>query len=294
MSADLFIVITDFNGSRQTCRCLRALADSENQEFVVVVVDHGTDGRTGKMMLEDYPEHVRLQGSPDLWWTAASNMGIRYAIDHNADWIMLLNNDCFVRKGTIGKLLDLSQTEESSIIAPVQYDLETGNVTSFNPSSGLTFGFSTLPGLQGKIDFSGYGALHAVKLIVGGRGVIIPSTVFNRIGMFDEADLPHYGADHDFYLRARGAGIKLFTACQAAVDIDNSTTTLSKKLDLMEWAGFLRSLTDRRSHRNFHDNLTLFKKHYPLKYFYLTGVFLYYSRYILVYFFSRLKKVFMS
>jgi len=48
-----------------------------------------------------------------------------------------------------------------------------------------------------------------------GRGVLIPRSVFNVVGLYDEKKFPHYAADMDFSVRAENAGYKLF------VDADN-------------------------------------------------------------------------
>jgi len=51
------------------------------------------------------------------------------------------------------------------------------------------------------------GLLHSYSL--HGRGTLIPCTVFDAIGWFDEKHFPHYAADQDFSLRAKKAGFKI-------------------------------------------------------------------------------------
>ena len=88
--------------------------------------------------------------------------------------------------------------------------------------------------------------------------------MFTLLGLFDEEQLPHYGSDHDFYLRARRHGIPLYVATRAFVNIDNTRTTLADNPGTLSPAEFLHSLRSIRSHRNLRDVTALFRKHYPI------------------------------
>lgn len=283
----LSIIITDFNGYAQTRRCLAALRASRYRDFTVLVVDHGTTDETRTGLAADFPEVVRIEGSPELWWTGATNLGIRHALERGADRIMLLNNDCYVAPETIGILLELAHANPAAIIAPVQRDWQSGRVTAISPRSRFLLGFPTVPGPRRLTSAMQAKDLLPVKLIGGGRGVIIPALVFTQLGLFDEEQLPHYGADHDFYLRARRQHIPLYVATRAFVDVDNTRTTLADNPGALSLGEFLHSLRSIRSHRNLQDVTALFRKHYPIPRLHLLGVALYTGRYLLVYLVKR-------
>ena len=57
-----------------------------------------------------------------------------------------------------------------------------------------------------------------------GRGMLVPTEVFNRIGLFDNKAYPQYAADFDFSLRARKAGYELLCCCDTAVIADTCQT----------------------------------------------------------------------
>ena len=242
----MYVIVTDFNGYAQTRRCLEALSASRFRDFTVLVVDHGTIDESRAGLVAEFPEVIRISGSPELWWTGATNLGIRAALDRGADRVMLLNNDCYVTPEAIGMLVDRrSRTRKPS--APVQRDWHSGQVTCISPQSWFLIGFPTLGGPTRLTPAMTAKALLPVKLIVGGRGVIIPSSVFTLLGLFDEEQLPHYGSDHDFYLRARRHGIPLYVATRAFVNIDNTRTTLADNPGTLSPAEFLHSLRSIRS-----------------------------------------------
>lgn len=288
MNLHLFIVITDFNGFQQTKNCLNALRKSIFQGFTVVVVDHGTTSDTKQSLEREYLEVVRIVGSPELWWTGATNLGIHYALSCGADLVMLLNNDCYVTPGAIGELIELWQEHPQSLIAPVQRDWKTGDILSITPRSCFLLGFPTIPGPRVLTSAMFSQRLLPSQLIGGGRGVLLPTSIFKEIGFFDEVNLPHYWADHDFYLRACKQGIPLFIASRAIVDIDGTRTTMADnpgQLTLRQWMHSLRSI---RSHRNLAHLKELFKRHYPYRQVYMLGVVLYTGRYFAMYLIQKI------
>jgi GT2 family glycosyltransferase len=263
------------------------LRGSDYQEFTVIVVDHGTSAETRAGMAEEFPEVIRIVGSSELWWSGATNLGVHAAIERGADYVMLLNNDCYVTPNTVGHLVQLTETYPDAIIAPVQRDWQSGQITSISPSTCFLLGFSTIAGPKKlSADMLSRDVLP-VKLIVGGRGAIIPISVFNKIGLFDEKRLPHYGADHDFYLRAKKSRGALYVAAKAIVEVDNTCTTTANTPGMLSFSKFVRSLTSIHSHRNLSDAMALFKSHYPIPFLYPLGAMLYIVRYGLIYCFKR-------
>lgn len=281
------VIITDFNGYAQTRRCLEALHASHYQKFKILVVDHGTTDETRIGLATEFPDVIRIAGSPRLWWTGATNLGIRTALARGTERVMLLNNDCYVTPETIGTLVRLAQRHPDTIIAPVQRDSHSGRLTSISPSSLFLLGFPTIPGPSQLTATMAARELLPVRLIGGGRGAIIPASVFRKLGLLDEDRLPHYWADHDFYLRARRHHIVLCVATHTFIDVDHSRTTLADRPETLNLSSFLNSLRSIRSHRNLRDVTALFKKQYPIRHIHLLGVVLYTGRYLVVYLIKR-------
>jgi GT2 family glycosyltransferase len=279
----LCVLIPVFNGWEQTEKCLKALQQSKYRDFRVIVIDHGSTDKTKDSLPRDFPEVTHLLADPGLWWAGATNVGIEYAMQHGAEQIILLNNDCNVEPDCIGLLLDASKQLDDSVVAPVQRRLDTGEVLSLAPRSLLWLGFSGRGGPVTITESMRSQKYLRVDLIGGGRGVLIPAAVFRKVGIFDSENLPHYHADHDFYLRCRDAGVPLYTAINAVVRVDCATTSVAERPELMTLKQFMDSLKSRRSHRNLPDLKAFFKKNYPLRRLYWIGLGLNFARYCLVY-----------
>jgi GT2 family glycosyltransferase len=283
----IHVVIPVFNGWHQTRKCLDALNSDKSVPVTIHVVDHGSTDETKKELPRDYPLVNHILASDDLWWTGATNVGIRTALERGADTVMLLNNDCYLEPGAIARLDYHRQINPDAIIAPVQIDSSTGALLCATASTCYTLGFPTvvLPNFpHGMLPSSG---LLPTRLIVGGRGVVIPSQVIRKVGLLDDAALPHYGSDNDFYLRCRRAGILLFIAADARIRVDRSRTSSAASPGTLDFSGFIASLSDRRSHRNLRDARVLFRRHYPVRPLYWIGLFLFELRYLLLFLLRR-------
>jgi GT2 family glycosyltransferase len=279
----LYIVIPVLNRWEQTRTCLTRLREGTCTDFSVIVVDHGSTDGTRDGLAREFPDVIRIPGDMDMWWTGATNLGVRIALERGADTIMLLNNDCYFQPDTLQRLVNHLRDSPGSIIAPVQRNLRSGRITTRPMTSCFLLGFPILQ-LPGR---NAYRAdthrLREVRLIIGGRGTLIPARVFRETGLLNEDDLPHYGSDLDFYLRCRKHGIRLFVAQDALVDVDEATTTLSSRIGRLSLSAFLDTLRNRRSHRNLPELTALFRLHYPVPGLYPVGVALNLLRYTLVY-----------
>ena len=286
----VYVIIPVYNGWEHTRECLNALRGSSYTNFKIIVVDHGSTDATKTELPEQYPEVVHVTGPSNLWWAGATNLGIRTAIEQGASFILLLNNDCYVTPETVKRLISHAREASGSIIAPVQKDFETGKIIAVRACTIFLLGFPTLilPWYK-KIPESGP-RLMPTRLILGGRGTLIPIELIKKCGLFDEENLPHYGADHDFYLRCRKKGVSLFAALDAEVFVDNRKTTEAAYPENLTGRAFLKTLLSRRCHRNIRDVTSLFAKHYPIPGLYLAGVALNLARYTGLYLVRRLKR----
>lgn len=288
---NVYVVIPVLNRWEQTRKCLAHLMDGSFTDLRIIVVDHGSTDGTAAGLENEYPDVIRVPGSSELWWSGATNLGVRTALESGASLIMLLNNDCYVSRDTVEVLVSHNTAHPTAIIAPVHRNLHSGEVTTKRGGTLFLLGFPTLllPGTS--LYKPGSTDLRPTPLVMGGRGTLIPAGVFEKIGLFNDVDLPHYWADHDFFLRCRKSGVAQFIAQGTAVDIDESTTSVATQLKQMTLSQFFDTFKNRRSHRNIRDLSALFRLHYPVPFLYPVGVFLNMARYTLVYLFARMRNL---
>jgi GT2 family glycosyltransferase len=213
----IYIVIPVFNRWHFTKACLASLASQANKGFVTVVVDHGSTDGTSQHILAEFPEVVVVKGDESMWWTAATNAGVKYALEKNADHILTLNNDLVVGKDYIDHLASAALANPRSIIGSVTLDIDQPEKVMFSGGSWNAW----IAKYRSAVDLQkAYSVLKDQYATVSsdllpGRGTLIPATALREAGLFDEVNFPHYMADEDFSLRAQKRGYSLLvnTSC---------------------------------------------------------------------------------
>jgi len=173
------------------------------------------------------------------------------------------------------------------IVAPLQVELGTERTLGVDATTLLLLGFPVWQRPWPRVRPKQEGTLKRTKLILGGRGVVIPCHVFQRIGLFDEEHLPHYLADHDFYLRCRRVGVPMYLASGVRLYVDGARSTEARNLERLSVRDFVATLHSWRSHRNLTHLAVLFRKHYPIPGLHWVGVSLNLARYLAIYVWRR-------
>jgi GT2 family glycosyltransferase len=203
----LYIVIPVFNRLSFTLACLNSLRQQTDQDFKTVVVDDGSTDGTAATLAVDYPEVTVLPGTGSLFWTAGVNLGLRYALDQGATWLMTMNNDVVVYPDFVANMKSAAASRPPAIYGAFELDAVSQEpIYSGGWLNWRTGSFRRL--LDDLTPDQRKGQWPSQNL--PGRGLLIPRVVFDKIGLFAAHELPHYYADYDFTHQARLAGFEVF------------------------------------------------------------------------------------
>ncbi|MDD7318614.1 MAG: glycosyltransferase [Prevotella sp.] len=124
----IFAVIVTWNAMRHSWidRCLRSLRSS-TVAVTPIVIDNGSTDGTRQHVPAEYPEAVWLPQDTNLGFGRANNVGFRYALEHEADHVLLLNQDAMIMPDTLSLLL--KQSDGESLLSPIHLN---GNGTAFD------------------------------------------------------------------------------------------------------------------------------------------------------------------
>ena len=98
-------IVLNWNGWVNTLECLAALKACTYPHLTVVVVDNGSTDDSVARIAAAFPEVTLLKSDKNLGFAGGSNIGIRHALAHGADYVWLLNNDTIPSPETLSGLV---------------------------------------------------------------------------------------------------------------------------------------------------------------------------------------------
>lgn len=186
-------VVLSWNGREDTLACLRSL---EGEDLEVLVVDNASEDGTAEAVTG--AEVIRNERN--LGYAGGMNVGIRRALERDADAVLLLNNDVEVEPGAVAALV--TAMEGAGAVCPLIVFADDPTRVWYSGAR-----FDPRRGYNGRHRTDRLQSVAETQRICG-AAVLIPREVLERVGAFDE-DLFAYVEDADWSLRARGLGLPL-------------------------------------------------------------------------------------
>lgn len=217
----IYIIIPVFNRWNYTKACLESLKIQSYLNFQTIVVDHGSTDGTSDNIKKEFPEVIVLQGDENMWWTAATNLGIKKVLEISQsenDYILTLNNDLTVEKSYLEELVKIAQEKQKCIVGSVSINSKNHDQvvyagTKWNKWSAK---FKRATNLN-EVNILAKSQNWIACDLLPGRGTLIPIEAFKQLGLFDETNFPHYAADEDYSNLCKNAGFQVGIATKALV-----------------------------------------------------------------------------
>lgn len=114
----VYIVIINWNGLKDTSECLESLQKITYTNYHVVVVDNASVGDDVKILKEKFGDYIHIvENHRNVGFAEGSNVGIKYALNSDADYVLLLNNDTVVHPDFLGDLVKAAISDRDVGIA---------------------------------------------------------------------------------------------------------------------------------------------------------------------------------
>ena len=209
------IVILNWNGRDDTLECLRSVRGLEYPKLDVVVVDNGSCDGSVSAVRAGFPEVTVLELPDNRGRAEGNNVGIRHALSHGAEHVLILNNDTVVDPNMLTRLLDAAAlAPNAGLWGPkICYYSRPDTVwrTGYNWDPTV-FRFVAAGREEHEAQVS---TVHEVDSLVG-CAMLISRDVFQAVGMLDSSYFL-YWEELDFCARARRQGFRCVVAPEAKV-----------------------------------------------------------------------------
>lgn len=197
----VYIVIVNYNGYKDTLECIKSIEENEkNIDYKIIVVDNkSTDESIKKLSV--LKNIYLIKSNKNGGFSYGNNLGIKYAIEKGAKYILLLNNDTIITKNCISILKEeMDKHKELGIISSriMYYDFKN----KINSVGGY------VDWLRGTAVIENKGCLYKEKdkkmkytEFVTGCCMLIKKEVIDKIGYLPEEYFMYY-EDVDYCTKA--------------------------------------------------------------------------------------------
>lgn len=231
----VFVVILNWNLKDDTLACVESVLAGSYTQQRVVVVDNGSQDGSALAIAERFGDAVDLiVNEKNVGFAAGVNRGIRYALDNNTDFVLLLNNDTIVASDMVERLIAAADGRPHiGILGPAIFRYD-------QPGRVWRLGDRHLRWLPIPIRLSDRALQLQEEILpvdyVTGCGMLIRRQVFSTIGLFNPGYFMYY-EDADFCRRAIKAGFSI--ACVPAARMWHKISASTRENVI--WQRYLRT-----------------------------------------------------
>ena len=185
----VFVLILHYGEQEDTLECLRSLDKLDYPNFEVLAIDNDPNHRLDDLNFSY--KITRIVNAQNFGFSGGNNVGIKYALENGAEYILLLNNDTVIEPEFLKILIETGEEDEKiGILGPMIYKLGT-NEPHFS---------------GGRINWLYTKAEHkpGAEDYITGACLLIKRKVVEKIGLMPEEYFLYF-EDAEWCLKARRA-----------------------------------------------------------------------------------------
>jgi len=210
----VYVVILNWNLKEETANCVNSVLRSDYSPFRVLIVDNGSTDGSVEFLHSLLPDVEIVANDTNLGWAAGNNVGIEYALQDKADYVLLLNNDTIVDENLLAEMVTVGESgKEIGILGPlILYYDEPDRIWHLG---GRESRFLPVPRTLAK-NQKDRGQFSSPILVdyVSGCAMLVKRSVFEVVGLIDPKYFWYY-EEVDFCRRAREVGFEIFAVPKA-------------------------------------------------------------------------------
>lgn len=193
---NIYAIVVTHNGTKWIERCFSSLIES-SVTIQVLTIDNASSDDTVALIREKFPQVSVIETGTNLGFGKANNIGLKKALEENADYVFLLNQDAWVESSTVEKLIEVAElNKEYGIVSPFHLSYDGKTIEKY--FNDYVLGHYTLNYLPDKSK-NQLKTIYPSNFIHAACWLMSIGTV-KLIGGFDPLFF-HYGEDNDYVQR---------------------------------------------------------------------------------------------
>ena len=108
------IILVNYNGYGDTAECITSLSEIDYSNYSIYVVDNNSTDGSRDRLKEQFPNVTMIPSETNRGFTGGNNLGIKKALSHNVDYVLLLNNDTVVQNDFLTQLVETAESNNQA------------------------------------------------------------------------------------------------------------------------------------------------------------------------------------
>jgi GT2 family glycosyltransferase len=214
---NIAIVIVTRNHLRDMQECLPSLAAQTRLDFTVVVSDNDSTDGTVDWIRREHPAVHLVENRANLGFAEGSNIGLSWALEQSARYVVLLNPDTVVEPNWLEELVHSAEADPTIGVCQSKIYRYPATTPPVINTVGNNLHYTGV-GSCGHLDEVDRGQFAEDVEIpyASGAAMLVKADVVRDIGLLD-ADLFMYHDDLDWSLRARLRGHRIVLSARSVV-----------------------------------------------------------------------------
>ena len=202
------IILLNWNSYEHTSNCIASLQLCTPQYFDIILVDNGSSDNSGLELHRQYPFVKYLPSLENRGFAGGNNLGFRYALAHQYEYVLMLNNDVFVDPNFLDELVNYLDAHPTVAAIQPKIFFNHDRTKLWNGGSyflswfGWTYSKKYMR--SESVDQSNFQQVDWIT----GCALLTRTSILNELGLLNERFFIYY-EDVDFSFRLRAAGYTL-------------------------------------------------------------------------------------
>ncbi|MBR9647296.1 glycosyltransferase family 2 protein [Clostridium tyrobutyricum] len=212
----IYIILINYNGYEDTIECVNSLEKINYRNHKIIIVDNASHDNSLTILKQKLNDCIIIESKENLGFAGGNNLGIKYALDHNADYIMLLNNDTVVEKDFLYKMLKSFNNDNNVGVVGCKIMYHSNkNIIWYGGGYIDWFRFIGAHYGMGQFDKGQYDDEKEIDFMTG-CCMLIKAKVFEKVGFLPENYFMYF-EDVDFCVKVKNFGYKIIYNPKAVI-----------------------------------------------------------------------------
>ena len=186
MKNNVWIIVLNWNGPDDTVECVESCLKIDYEPYQILIVDNHSTNNSVEIFRRKFSNIPLIVNEENFGYAGGNNIGIKYALNHGADYVFLLNNDVVVEPPVLSKLVEgMCAFPLATMAAPKVLYYDARHVINSMGTSIDWFRLRPYLGECQQVDHGQYVSIVKKDILVG-CALMVRCNVLQEIGLIDE------------------------------------------------------------------------------------------------------------